>query len=184
MVYPKNQVFPPSPNKKAKATPLATPDHTPPTLDLSASSTLDELKTTLWPATSGNTTSSSAMISLPASALNIMQEMMERYNTMIAMNASSIKAIEEAKAKNTATMNRNFATLLRHVQTLEKRVDEIEDQAKASEEVQAGVSGAVGAFVDSADILERRIGAVACRVSKIESLIVRSRKRKLSKLAK
>ena len=124
------------------------------------------------------------MIHLPASTFNTIQEIMARYNTMIAMNTSSIKAIEVDSTNNTATMNRKLAVLARHVQTLEEHIDEIEDQAKSSDEAHAEVTGVVGAFVDSADILESRISAVAFRVSKIESLIVRSRKRKLSKMAK
>ena len=183
MVYPKNQVLPPSPNKKARALPPATSDHnTLPKPDLIASSTLDDLKNISPPTINDNAVST--MIHLPASTFNTIQEIMARYSTMIAMNTSSIKAIEVASANNTATMNRKLAVLARHVQTLEEHIDEIEDQAKSSDEAHAEVTGVVGVFVDSADILESRIDAVAFRVSKIESLIVRSRKRKLSKMAK
>ena len=159
--------------------PLTAPDHNiSPKLDLFASSAFD--KTAASPTINDNAVS--ATIHLPASIFNIMQETMERCNTMIAMNTSSIKAIEEASDKNTATMNRKLGILARHVQTLEERIHDIDDHAKSSDEAHAEVTGAVGAFVDSAGILESRIGSVAYRISKIESLVIRSRKRKLSKV--
>ena len=161
--------------------PLTAPDHNiSPKLDLFASSAFDNIKTAASRTINDNAVSTT--IHLPASIFNIMQETMERCNTMIAMNTSSIKAIEEASDKNTATMNRKLGILARHVQTLEERIHDIEDHAKSSDEAHAEVTGAVGAFVDSAGILESRIGSVAYRISKIESLVIRSRKRKLSKV--
>ena len=53
-----------------------------------------------------------------------------------------------------------------------------EDQIKASNEDSAELNRAVGTFVDNADILESRLCSIEGRVSSVERLIIRSRKRK------
>ena len=105
--------------------------------------------------------------------------MLGNCKTMIAINISTIKTIEEENAKNTAMLNRKIGELVHHIKSLEQRLGDTEDQTKASNEDSAELNQAVGAFVDTTDILESRLGSIEGRVSSIERIIIRSRKRKL-----
>ena len=86
-------------------------------------------------------------------------------NAAIAQNDSSIKRLEEEHSKNTKVMNEKFGALLQHIKSLEDRLKGIEDQTQAN-------ADAIGEF-------ERCQRDLVLRVSSIESLIIRSRKRKL-----
>ena len=157
MVYPKHQVLPPSPHKKVKTSTV--------TNDFKTSTT--------------QTIDIASNFSDQANEFTAICEMLGNYSTMIARNLSTIKTIEEENAKNTAMLNRKIGELVHHVKSLEQRLGDTEDQTKASNEDSAELNRAVGTFVDTADILESHLGSIEGRVSSIEHLIIRSRKRKL-----
>ena len=98
---------------------------------------------------------------------------------MIAENTSSIKKLEEASAKKAEAMDEKFAEFLQHIKSLEERINAIEGQTQANNEAIGELDREAEALVDTAGILEKRLSSVVLRVSSIESLIIRSRKRKL-----
>ena len=74
--------------------------------------------------------------------------------------------------------NTKFGELLHHVKSLEQRLEDPEDQGNANSEDSAELRRAVGIYVDTADILENRLGLIESRVSSIKRLNIRSSKRK------
>ena len=66
-----------------------------------------------------------------------------------------------------------------HKSAFSQRLGDTKDQTKASNEDSIELNRAIGTFVDTADIIESRLGAIEGRVSIIERIIIRSRKRKL-----
>ena len=162
MVYPKHQTLPPSPHKKAK-----TASNT-----YSYSLANDEMNTTSPP--SSNLSSSS-----PVDTVSIIFEMMKNYNTMIEMQQTSIKNVEEEYAKSSAMFVNKFDVLHNHVKALEERIKEIEGKATTNVKHISELGQAVGGFEDTSHILSRHIGSVESRISRIERLIIKSsRKRK------
>ena len=159
MVYPKHHALPTSPRKKVKTSTMANYFKT------STTTTID--------------VASSSNFSDQANKFAVICEMLGNCNTMIATNILTIRKIEEENAKNTAVLNKKFGELLHRVKNLEQRLGDTEDQTKASNEDSAELNQAVGAFVDTTDILESRLGSIEGRVSSIERIIIRSRKRKL-----
>ena len=159
MVYPKHQVLPSSPRKKVKTSTAA--------YDFKTSTT--------------QTIDIASNFSDEANYFTAICEMLVNCNTMIATNIAYIKKIEEENAKNTAMLDKKFDELVHHAKSLEQRLEDTEDRTNTSNEDSAELNRAVGTFVDSGDILESHLGSIEGRVSSIERLIIRSRKRKLSK---
>ena len=98
---------------------------------------------------------------------------------MIATNTSSIKKLEDASAKKAEASDEKIGELLHHIKSLEDRIKCIEGQTQANKVAVGELDREAGALVDTAGILEKRLSSVVLRVSSIESLIIRSRKRKL-----
>jgi len=157
MVYPKHQTQPQSPHKKYKAT--------------------------LASDTATNDNSADSIMPDHSSTFVIVHGMLVTCNAMIAMNASSIKDTQENHAKSIGIMNEKFSALLNHVNAIEHRIEDIGYQVETEVEDRKMLGRAVDTLlVDTVDIVESRLASIGSRVSVIERLIVRSRKRKLSKV--
>lgn len=130
---------------------------------------------------SPTTENGSSNMSYQANAFEAMCDMMDNFNTMIAMNTSSIRQVEEDNIKSTATWNRKFDVLLHQVKILDRRLEDIEHRTKANTRGSTALSHAAGTFVDSTDIMESRLSSIESRVSSIERLLIQSRKRKRSR---
>lgn len=151
MVYPKHLALPPSPRKKAKT-----------------SLTVNDFKTATT-----TTAAAASSLSYQAGEFAVTSKMSGKYNSMIATNASTIKKIEEKHVKSTALLNEKFDVLLHYVKRLDQRLAGIEDQTKANTEDNVELIRAVVTVVDTADILEIRLGSIGSRVSSIERIIIR-----------
>ena len=110
--------------------------------------------------------------------MDVICDMLGNYNTMIAANTASIKKLEGDTAESSKAMNEKFDKLLNHVKNIDERLKDIEDKTETHTEQVADLGQAVGAFVDTADILESRLGSIERRVSSIERLLIRSSKGK------
>ena len=118
-------------------------------------------------------------LSSEGDSLALVCNMLINCTAMIATNTSSIKKLEEASAKKAEAMDEKFAEFLQHIKSLEERINAIEGQTQANNEAIGELDREAEALVDTAGILEKRLCSVMLRVSSIESLIIRSRKRKL-----
>ena len=118
-------------------------------------------------------------LSSEGDSLALVCNMLINCTAMIATNTSSIKKLEEASAKKAEATDEKFAELLQHIKSLEERIKAIEGQTQANKEAVGELDREAGALVDTVGILEKRLCSVVLRVSSIESLIIRSRKRKL-----
>ena len=127
---------------------------------------------------SPTTENGSSNMSYQANVFEAMCDMMDNFNTMIAMNTSSIRQVEEDNIKSTSTRKMKFDALLHQVKALDQRLEDIEDQTKANARDSTALSHAIGTFVDSTDIMESRLSSIESRVYSIERLLIQSRKRK------
>ena len=167
MVYPKHQTLPPSPHKKAKTASNTS----------SYSLATDEMNTTS--PSSNLSCSSDSSTSSQVDTVSIIFEMMKNYNTMIEMQQTSIKNIEEGYAKSTAMFMNKFDVLLNHVKALEERLEDIEGKATTNTKHISDLGQAVGGSTDTlSDILESRLRSLSKRVSSIEHLIILNGQRK------
>ena len=123
--------------------------------------------------------SSNTLSSHQGDSLALVCNMIINCTAMIATNSSSVKKLEEASAKKAEAMDEKFGELIQHIKSLEERIKCIEGQTKANNEVIGELDREAEALVDTVGILEKRLSSVVLRVSSIESLIIRSRKRKL-----
>ena len=103
---------------------------------------------------------------------------MENYNKIIANNCASIKKLEIENARNASKWKTDFDDLLTRITGIEERLDSTEAQMKKTVHDSEGLAEDMGKFVDTTHVTAIRLGVIEQRVSRIEQLILRSRKRK------
>ena len=167
MVYPKHQALPPSPHKTAK------------TSNTSSYSVNNEMNTTSPSSSSSSSNLSSDYDSYSSSpsqvdSFSIIFEMMKNYNTMIEMQQTSIKNVEEEYAKSSAMFVNKFDVLHNHVKALEERIKEIEGKATTNTKHIAELSSQL----PTSDVLESRLRLLTKRVSSVEHVIILNGSRK------
>jgi len=137
-------------------------------------------------ATSNDTSSSSSLSSSSCASthpqisisddLKLVIELVGNCNTMIAMNAKSIRDIEKKYEDSTANTNKKIDILQTQVKDIEDRLSDIDQQQKKAstdliklEEEQVKVSATTK---DTSDVVNKRLNSLTCRVSSIEQLCV------------
>ena len=123
---------------------------------------------------SSNLSSESDSSSSQVDTFSIIFEMMKNYNTMIEMQQTSIKNIEEEYAKSTAMLINKFDVLLNHVKALEERLKDIEGKATTNTKHITELSSQL----PTSDVLESRLRLLGKRVSSVEHLIILNGSRK------
>ena len=78
---------------------------------------------------------------------------------MIATNTFSVKKMEEDNAKSTSILKNKFDALLYHITHIENIVSEIL-KPKPRQALKTVPNRAVFTFLDTADILESRLGSI------------------------
>ena len=111
-------------------------------------------------------------------SLAVVCRMMENYNKIIANNCASIKKLEIENARNASKWKTDFDDLLTRITGIEERLDSTEAQMKKTVHDSEGLAEDMGKFVDTIHVTAIRLGVIEQRVSRIEQLILRSRKRK------
>ena len=94
-------------------------------------------------------------------------EILGNFNTMIATNTFSVKKMEEDIAKSTSSLKNKFDAPLHHITHTENIVSEIL-KPKPRQALKTVPNRAVFTFLDTADILESRLGSIRNQVSSIE----------------
>mmetsp|Transcript_10026 Transcript_10026/g.18361 ORF Transcript_10026/g.18361 Transcript_10026/m.18361 type:complete len:163 (+) Transcript_10026:116-604(+) len=161
MVYPKHQALPSSSHKKIKSSAVGSDFETPATT---------------------TTTYAASDVSYRGGKFTVICDMLGNYNTMIAKGMSTIKKMEETTAKSNALMNEKFDDILQRIQSLDQRLGDIEFQTKTNAEDSVRSSRAIDDVFDTVRVLESRMGSIERRVSGIERLILRSRKRRRTRV--
>ena len=105
---------------------------------------------------------------------SIIFEMMKNYNTMIEMQQTSIKNVEEEYAKSSAMFVNKFDVLHNHVKALEERIKDIEGKATTNTKHITELSSQL----PTSDVLESRLRLLTKRVSSVEHLIILNGSRK------
>ena len=154
MVYPKHQALDPSARKKVKTSTTTNDTPTTTTIDI-ASKFSDQAN------------ESAVICEMLGNCYNDCYKYVNNQDNW------------RGKCQEHSDLNKTVSELLHHIKSLEQRLEDTKDQIKASNEDSAELNQAVGTFVDTADILESHLGSIEGRVSSIEHLIIRSRKRKL-----
>lgn len=109
--------------------------------------------------------------------LQLVIELLDNCNTMIAMNNNSLKDIEERDVDSTTDINKKIDILLNHIKDLEDRLEDIGVQNKASTKqimtkLETQVKDAASTTTKESEIIDKRLRSLSSRVSSIGHVFI------------